>query len=162
MHDRLFEHQHLLDERSLVRHALAVGVPDMERFVGDLKDHRYLAADATTWPAARSGVIGTPTFFVNAVRHDGGYDAASLMQALLAARDPRGSGVARDVSTEKEELAALATPDPVEAVLHSDTVRAESFSDAVLAIIITLLVLDLFPIEHERGKLLDALLRQAC
>jgi len=63
------------------------------------------------------------------------------------------------VSTEEEELAALATPDPVEAVLHSDTVRAEGFSDAVLAIIITLLILDLFPIEYERGKLLDALLR---
>ena len=64
------------------------------------------------------------------------------------------------MSTEEEELAALAGQDPVEAVLHSDTVRAEGFSDAVLAIIITLLVLDLFPIEHERGQLLDSLLRQ--
>jgi uncharacterized membrane protein len=62
--------------------------------------------------------------------------------------------------TEEEELAASATPDPVEAVLHSDTVRAEGFSDGVLAIIITLLVLDLFPIEHKRGELLDALLSQ--
>jgi protein-disulfide isomerase len=35
---------------------------------------------------ARSGVTGTPTFFVNGVRHDGGYDAASLMQALLVER----------------------------------------------------------------------------
>jgi uncharacterized membrane protein len=64
------------------------------------------------------------------------------------------------VSTEEEELAALALPDQVEAVLHSDTVRAEGFSDAVLAIIITLLILDLFPIEYERGELLDGLLRQ--
>jgi uncharacterized membrane protein len=64
------------------------------------------------------------------------------------------------VSSEEEELAALGTPDPVEAVLHSDTVRAEGFSDGVLAIIITLLVLDLFPIEYERGHLLDGLLRQ--
>lgn len=64
------------------------------------------------------------------------------------------------MSTEEEELAALGVPDPVEAVLHSDTVRAEGFSDAVLAIIITLLVLDLFPVEYERGELLDQLLSQ--
>ena len=87
MHDRLFEHQHLLDERSLVRHALAVGVPDMERFAGDLKDHRYVPRIRDDLASgARSGVTGTPTFFVNGVRHDGGHDAASLMQALLAAR----------------------------------------------------------------------------
>jgi uncharacterized membrane protein len=66
------------------------------------------------------------------------------------------------VGTEEEELdlAAQAPPGAVEAVLHSDTIRAEGFSDAVLAIIITLLVLDLFPLEYERGRLLDALLRQ--
>jgi protein-disulfide isomerase len=87
MHDRLFEHQHLLDERSLLLHALAVGVPDVERFAGDLKDHRYVPRIRDDLASgARSGVTGTPTFFVNGVRHDGGYDAASLMQALLVER----------------------------------------------------------------------------
>lgn len=57
-------------------------------------------------------------------------------------------------------MAAEASADAIEAVLHSDTIRAEAFSDAVLAIIITLLVLDLFPLEYERGQLLDTLLRQ--
>jgi uncharacterized membrane protein len=66
------------------------------------------------------------------------------------------------MSTEEEELelASEAPAGAVEAVLHSDTVRAEGFADAVLAIIITLLVLDLFPFEYERGKLLDGLLQQ--
>jgi uncharacterized membrane protein len=65
------------------------------------------------------------------------------------------------VSTEEElELAAEASAHAVEAVLHSDTIRAEAFSDGVLAIIITLLVLDLFPLEYERGQLLEELLRQ--
>lgn len=87
MHDRLFENQHLLDARSLVQHALAVGVPDVERFVADLKDHRHLPRIREDLAGgARSGVNGTPTFFVNGVRHEGGYDAASLTQALLAAR----------------------------------------------------------------------------
>ena len=30
----------------------------------------------------RSGVNGTPTFFVNGIRHDGGYDAEALLEAL--------------------------------------------------------------------------------
>jgi AhpC/TSA family len=33
----------------------------------------------------RSGVNGTPTFFVNGVRHNGGYEPQSLLQALGAA-----------------------------------------------------------------------------
>jgi uncharacterized membrane protein len=42
----------------------------------------------------------------------------------------------------------------------ADTVRAEAFSDGVLAIIITLLVLDLRPPDTEPGQLLPGLLRQ--
>ena len=30
----------------------------------------------------RSGVNGTPTFFINGVRHDGAYDYASLVSAI--------------------------------------------------------------------------------
>jgi protein-disulfide isomerase len=33
----------------------------------------------------RSGVNGTPTFFVNGQRHNGGYDVASLLAALRSA-----------------------------------------------------------------------------
>jgi protein-disulfide isomerase len=32
----------------------------------------------------RSGVNGTPTFFINGVRHNGGYDPASLLDAINA------------------------------------------------------------------------------
>jgi TMEM175 potassium channel family protein len=43
---------------------------------------------------------------------------------------------------------------------RSDTTRAVGFSDAVIAVVITLLVFDLQPPEHEEGQLLSALLRQ--
>jgi protein-disulfide isomerase len=33
----------------------------------------------------RSGVNGTPTFFINDVRHDGGCDLASLLAAITDA-----------------------------------------------------------------------------
>jgi protein-disulfide isomerase len=34
---------------------------------------------------ARSGVNGTPTFFINGVRHDGSWDEAPLVDALQRA-----------------------------------------------------------------------------
>jgi protein-disulfide isomerase len=32
----------------------------------------------------RGGVNGTPTFFINGVRHDGSYDFESLLEAVQA------------------------------------------------------------------------------
>jgi protein-disulfide isomerase len=32
----------------------------------------------------RSGVNGTPTFFINGVRHDGSYDFDTMMAAIAA------------------------------------------------------------------------------
>jgi protein-disulfide isomerase len=32
----------------------------------------------------KSGVNGTPTFFINGVRHDNAWDIETLMEALLA------------------------------------------------------------------------------
>ena len=46
------------------------------------------------------------------------------------------------------------------ASLRSDTSRSEAFSDGVLAVIITLLLLEIGPPEHEPGKLLAALADQ--
>lgn len=86
MHDQLFEHQGALDLASLVEHAGAAGVPDLDCFVHDVDEHRFverIRADLESGDA--SGVQGTPTFFINGVRHDGSFDAASLVQALTRA-----------------------------------------------------------------------------
>jgi protein-disulfide isomerase len=56
---------------------------DAERFLEALRDGVHEAAiDADVESAERSGVHGTPTFFVNGRRHDGTHDAASLAEAL--------------------------------------------------------------------------------
>jgi protein-disulfide isomerase len=82
MHDRLYEHQNELDSQSLVKHAAVLGL-DRERFVEDLETHRHVPRIREDLASgARSGVNGTPTFFVNGARHEGAYDAASLIAAL--------------------------------------------------------------------------------
>jgi protein-disulfide isomerase len=82
MHDLLFENQDRLGLRDLIGFAGALGL-DLERFVTDLRGHAHagrLREDFLS--GVRSGVNGTPTFFVNGLRHDGGYDVEVLLEAL--------------------------------------------------------------------------------
>lgn len=86
MHDRLFENQDRLDPASLLDHARALRL-DVERFVNDAESanvQRRIAADLES--GARSGVNGTPTFFANGVRVDGGYSYDALAAALTGSR----------------------------------------------------------------------------
>jgi protein-disulfide isomerase len=85
MHDRLFEHQDALEDEDLVAHADALGL-DVERFVEELADGVHgprVRQDFLS--GVRSGVNGTPSFYINGVRYNGQYDLASLLAALEAA-----------------------------------------------------------------------------
>ncbi|MGE0295050.1 Na+/H+ antiporter NhaA [Pseudonocardia sp.] len=82
MHDVLFRDQGRLRAVDLLEHAEEIGL-DVERFARDLGSGRFAARvreDAAS--ADASGVAGTPTFFVNGVRHTGPTDTASLAAAL--------------------------------------------------------------------------------
>jgi Na+/H+ antiporter NhaA len=88
MHDRLFDHQDALSVRELIGHAAALGL-DTERFAADLRKHvgrAHVEEDVDS--ADLSGVSGTPTFFINGMRHYGAYDIENLRKAvkLAAAR----------------------------------------------------------------------------
>ena len=86
MHDRLFENQDRLDPASLLDHARALRL-NVARFVNDAQHpdvQRRIAADMEG--GARSGVNGTPTFFANGVRVDGGYTYDILAAALTGSR----------------------------------------------------------------------------
>ena len=86
MHDMLFENQGALEPTDLLGYAEALGL-DVPRFVRELASHTHLdKVQADLRSGARSGVHGTPTFFINGVRHDAGWDAATLLAALGAAR----------------------------------------------------------------------------
>jgi protein-disulfide isomerase len=83
MHATLFENQDALGEADLLRYAGALGL-DMPRFVAALAEHTHEARVKEDFmTGVRSGVNGTPTFFINGHRHDGPWDAETLSDALL-------------------------------------------------------------------------------
>jgi protein-disulfide isomerase len=83
MHEYLFEHQKALEPADLQRYATELGL-DVGRFDGDRSSPeiaRRIERDITS--GERSGVEGTPTFYVNGIRHEGGYDLDSLRAAIV-------------------------------------------------------------------------------
>jgi len=85
LHDLLLEHQGALTVRDLTGYATSLGL-DIERFNADLRKHVGAARVAEdTDSADLSGVSGTPTFFVNGMRHYGAYDIENLSKAVKLA-----------------------------------------------------------------------------
>jgi len=84
MHDMLFEHQGALDDAHLVGYAANVGL-DAKVFERELRDHAHKDRVREDFMSGvRSGVNGTPSFFINGVRFDDGWDADTLTKALKA------------------------------------------------------------------------------
>ncbi len=82
MHDRLFENQEALGEAALLGYAEQLGL-DMARLASDLGTHapeERVREDFMS--GVRSGVAGTPTFYIDGHRHDGGFDDGELQAAI--------------------------------------------------------------------------------
>ena len=86
MHDTIFEHQHALDDDHLLAYASALGL-DAERIAEDLANGTYAKRVREDFRSGvRSGVNGTPTFFINGERYGGTWaDAARFIRDLEAA-----------------------------------------------------------------------------
>jgi protein-disulfide isomerase len=84
MHDLLFENQEALGGEDLVGYASVLGL-DESRFAGELTEHVHAARVREDFTGGvRSGVNGTPTFFINELRHDGPFDLDNLLGAVEA------------------------------------------------------------------------------
>ncbi|HEV8062614.1 MAG TPA: DsbA family protein [Gemmataceae bacterium] len=82
MHDLMFENQDALDDKNLAHFAKALGL-DSAQFIGELTDHVHAARVRQDFMSGvRSGVNGTPTFFINGSRYVGSYDVESLLEAI--------------------------------------------------------------------------------
>jgi len=88
MHDILYEHQDDLADRDLREYALKVGL-EIYRFDADLSGEKYAKRVRDDFRGGvRSGVNGTPTFFINGVRYNGEPTPGAMLAALEAAGKP--------------------------------------------------------------------------
>ena len=87
MHDRLFENQRNLLNEDLSSYARALNL-DLDAFDKDLAKHvRADRVHEDLMSGVRSGVDGTPTFFINGLRHDDSYDLETLLQSVQRAAE---------------------------------------------------------------------------
>jgi protein-disulfide isomerase len=85
MHDILYTNQQALDPESLLQYASWVGL-DPKAIADALSTHQFedrVRADFLT--GIRSGVNGTPTFFIEGNRYNGTPDFDSMLAAIESA-----------------------------------------------------------------------------
>jgi protein-disulfide isomerase len=85
MHDLLYENQQRLEADDLRGFAAQLGL-DVDRFEHELGEHVHAArVHEDFMSGVRSGVNGTPTFYINGVRHDDSYEYDTMLGALQRA-----------------------------------------------------------------------------
>ncbi|MDB5166682.1 MAG: bdbD [Candidatus Saccharibacteria bacterium] len=92
MHDVIYEHQEELEAHNLASFAYLLEL-DVDRFVKDMNSeavNKKVYDDF--WSGVRSGVNGTPTFFINGKRHEGSYAYQSLRGAIEEAAGQAAKG----------------------------------------------------------------------
>ena len=93
MHDMLFEHQDALEVEDLVGYAKSLGL-DVQQFARELETGTYEKRVRDDFRSGvRSGVNGTPTFFVNGSRYDGSWaNEKAFIHTLREAAQQSGRG----------------------------------------------------------------------
>ena len=85
MHDLLYENQRALDQMHLLGYAEELGL-DTQRLGRELEERVYQPRVREDFMSGvRSGVNGTPAFFINGIRYDGSWDLVPLLEALESA-----------------------------------------------------------------------------
>ncbi len=87
MHDLLFEHQAALEDTDLIGYARRLALD-----AGRMKDELAAGTHANRVrqdfrSGVRSGVNGTPTFFIDGARYDGSWDLEALVEVLERAAE---------------------------------------------------------------------------
>ena len=82
MHDAIFEHQSALEESDLLHYAGHAGL-EGNAIAAALAAHTYAPRVRRDFlSGVRSGVNGTPSFFINGEKYDGEYDVPSMTDAI--------------------------------------------------------------------------------
>lgn len=85
MHDVIFKNQASLDPESLIRWARRLGFDDNELAAAFGRPEILERIKEDRMSGLRSGVNGTPTFYINGARYDGPAGEDDLLEALGAA-----------------------------------------------------------------------------
>jgi len=102
MHDMLFQHQDHLEEYDVLDYARELDL-DVEQFRTELDQHTHSKKINEDFRSGiKSGVQGTPTWFINGTRYDGAWDPESLLDAV---RKPMGVRISA-LTSEFTRLAA--------------------------------------------------------
>lgn len=82
MHDIIFENQHNLLDTDLVRYAKTLGL-DLAKFKDDINDPALMdKVESDFESGVRSGVNGTPTFFINGHKYNESWEKDILLGHL--------------------------------------------------------------------------------
>ena len=82
MHDLLYENQRRLRDEDLRTYAQRLEL-DVELFDKEMAEHAHEGrVHEDFMSGVRSGVNGTPTFYINGTRHDDSYDAETMLDAI--------------------------------------------------------------------------------
>lgn len=107
MYDLLFEHSDQLTPEYLVAYGQLLGL-DLERFIADMtSDETAERVREDFMSGIRSGVNGTPTFFLNGRRYDDSYDYETLMDAIQRAPKGRKSHDKTDPPKDRHSRASV-------------------------------------------------------
>jgi protein-disulfide isomerase len=83
MHNILFENQDALDDGRLATYAELLGL-DPARLIGEVENGAHIGRVREDFKSGiRSGVNGTPTFFINGRRYEGPRDPEALIDTLI-------------------------------------------------------------------------------
>jgi protein-disulfide isomerase len=82
MHNLLYENQEALEDHDLLMYARELEL-DMGQFTKDMNSSKIeKKVEDDFLSGIKSGVNGTPTFFINGIRHDGSYELTFLREAV--------------------------------------------------------------------------------
>jgi protein-disulfide isomerase len=87
MHDYIYEHQQALDDNHLEKYATKLAL-DLTQFNHDMSSHahtQHIREDFLS--GVRSGVNGTPTFYINGIRYNDSWDLQTLLKTLRSKFD---------------------------------------------------------------------------
>jgi NhaA family Na+:H+ antiporter len=127
MQELLLEHQEALDESHLLEYAAELDL-DLERFKRELDEKVYAGRVKDDFlGGVRSGVNGTPNFFINGVRYDGAWDLESLIDAIEKPLGVQVRLLAQDFVRIEASGGVILLISAIIALLWANTSFAESY-----------------------------------